>query len=231
MGYVTQDDEYCTNLHPVAFRCRATGVVRDFWPDTGCPVLLAAFRDAKIRKDRAMENVYSATLCIRDSTIDLLYRLVQFTLDHLILSGENPDRPPGPPPGNGCAWPDFICDSIALEALIVKKMILDNPEEQMRALVAREDFAFAIYRFADHIESMTRNVNIMNFIGMVKMVIDERWNIELETDDSPRLWDIEDASPQDNPNSTPCPLALVFAPRFYALQQRPEIYSKSAKCN
>jgi hypothetical protein len=95
--------------------------------------------------------------------------------------------------------------------------VLDNPETEFLDLIKNEDIAFTIYRFLDHMESTTDNVTAMNFVGMMKSDIDELWNIECDTPKSERLWDMEDARPSVNANSTPCPLGRIFEPGFYTI--------------
>jgi hypothetical protein len=229
MGYVTEDNKYCINHHPVIFRRRDTGEPRIFWPDTGCSLLLASFAAIKGEPDHPMARIRKAVLCPIDIVEGWLARCINSAITYHFsplaeppIEDCNQSRLRTTPQQSEFADTDDtenICDSISLEALIVKKMVLDNPDTDFLELIKNEDIAFAIYRFLDHMEEKTDSVTAINLVGMMKSDIDELWNIKLETENSKRLWDIEDALPSVNANSTPCPLGRVFEPGFYAIER------------
>ena len=224
MGRRDENGRYVCNVHPIALRARATGEVYAFWPDTGCPALLRAFAARRAAPAHPMSLALRATLQEDDADCMqnlLLVRCINGAISNYSGGGVSHSFsfPPDSPLVVREDTPIPACDALVLEALLVKKMLLDNPGVGVDEFLARDDFAFALYRFLDHLESLSENASVLNLVGMLKSDIDACRNIEYETPGCGAVWDVEETAARENPSSTPCSLDKVFSPGFYALDK------------
>ena len=227
MGRRDENGKYVCNTHPIALRSRDTGEVYAFWPGTGCPALLRAFAARRAAPAHPMHLVRRAALQEEGSGYMqslLLVRCINCAISNysrggvsnsFSFSGSLMVREDIPIPA---------CDALVLEALLVKKMLLDNPGVSVDEFLARDDFAFALHRFLDHLESLSENVTVMNLVGMLKSDIDACRNIENETLGCGAVWDVDETVPREaivvkdvrGKAKNGCPLDKVFASGFYA---------------
>ena len=100
------------------------------------------------------DNIKQATDSIDDFDLRHLYIIVKFITEQ--YSGKN----------------------IAEAVVMVHKILIENRLSTFSEIINVEYHAFVIYKLIHHIKFICKNVSILNFAGMMKETIIDKWKTE-----------------------------------------------------
>jgi hypothetical protein len=72
----------------------------------------------------------------------------------------------------------FENSDVLLQAVVIKSLLRGNGAVSFREFINNKNIAVIVFRYLQHIERITDNVNCLTYVGILKSIIDDKWNME-----------------------------------------------------